>query len=106
MSCGKSGLLESHGHGRFIYYKLMTAIPVFAAVLAIMRHGDGWHWLVLYAGLCLTYAGIMYLFKCPHCHYYQTGDPKMHRCFFIYGTPRSIERARKPRPPVSSVSMA
>jgi hypothetical protein len=81
-------LLEKHGHGRFIFYKLMTAIPVFAATLAILRYAESWAWLAAYAGLCLTHATIIYLAKCPHCHYYRTGEGKLHRCFFIWGTPR------------------
>ena len=72
MTCSNSNLLEKHGHGRFIFYKLMTAIPVFAAGLAILRHSGGWVWLAAYAGICLTHATIIYLSKCPHCHYYRT----------------------------------
>jgi hypothetical protein len=88
MSDSNGLLLTRHGHGRFIFYKLMTAIPVFAAVLAIVRHAESLLWLAAYAGVCLTHVAIMYLSKCPHCHYYRTGDSKIHRCFFIWGTPK------------------
>lgn len=91
-------LLERHGMGRFIFYKLMTLIPVFAACLAILRYADNRFWLAGYAGICLTHATIIYLFKCPHCHYYMTGDPKVHRCFFIWGTPKFRTANTKPAP--------
>ena len=91
-------LLVKHGHGRFILYKLMTAIPVFAAVLAILRFADTWLWLVGYAAVCLTHATIIYLAKCPHCHYYRTGDSRLHKCFFIWGTPRLRKPNSGPAP--------
>ncbi len=88
MTCQNSPLLESHGRGRFIFYKLMTAIPVFAAVYGIVRYADPWYWVFAYGGLCLTHATIIYLAKCPYCHYYHAGDSMIHRCFFIWGTPK------------------
>ena len=93
-----SSLLASHGRGRFIFYKTMTAIPVFAAVLAMVRYADAWYWIALYAGLCLTHATVIYLSKCPHCHYYRTGDKKIHRCFFIWGTPKLRQPNAGPAP--------
>ena len=98
MTCSNSSLLTSHGHGRFIFYKIMTAIPVFAATLAILRHADRWYWLVAYVGVCLTHATIIYLFKCPSCHYYKNGDAKVHRCFFIWGTPKLRRPSSNPAP--------
>lgn len=91
-------LLMKHGHGRFIFYKLMTAIPVFAAALAIIRYANSWLWLVAYAAVCLTHATVIYLSKCPHCHYYRTGDSKVHRCFFIWGTPKLRKPNSGPAP--------
>ena len=98
MTISNTALLDRHGHGRFIFYKLMTAIPVFVAVLAILRHASSWYWVLAYAGVCLTHATIIYLSKCPHCHYYQTGDAKIHRCFFIWGTPKIRAPSSKPAP--------
>jgi len=91
-------LLDRHGHGRFIFYKLMTAIPVFAAVVAILRYADTRYWLAAYAAICLTHATVIYLSKCPHCHYYRTGDVKIHRCFFIWGTPKLRPPSSEPAP--------
>jgi hypothetical protein len=92
------GLLIKHGHGRFIFYKIMTAIPVFCAVLAMARHAEPWYWLLGYVGLCLGHATLIYLTKCPHCHYYRTAGGSFHKCFFIWGTPRIRKPSDKPAP--------
>lgn len=103
MALPDTALLYKHGYGRFIFYKLMTAIPVFVAVLAILRYADSWYWLLAYVGICLTHAAIIYLSKCPHCHYYLAGDSKVHRCFFIWGTPKIRPPNSGPAPKFLSV---
>ncbi len=78
---------------RFVSYKLLTLIPVSAAVIAMAQHAEGWHWPLLYVGLCLLHAGIMFTIKCPHCPYYRMAGTT-HRCFMIWGIPK----IRAPRP--------
>lgn len=72
---------------RFIYYKVLTLIPVTAAVTAIIRYADSPVWALVYVGACLTHAGIMNAAKCPHCPYYKMGD-RTFGCFIWWGTPK------------------
>jgi hypothetical protein len=80
-------ILVKPSFGRFVYYKLLTAVPVAAALIAIIRYSDAPYWPFVYIGLCLLHAGIMYTIKCPHCAYYKMGG-KTHHCFMIWGTPK------------------
>lgn len=87
MSCPKTALLDQPEFGRFVFYKLLTAIPVAAALIAMFRYSDALYWPLTYIGLCLLHAGIMYSIKCPHCAYYKKGG-KTHHCFMIWGAPK------------------
>ena len=72
---------------RFIYYKILTLVPVSAALTAMLRHGESVLWPLLYVGLCLAHAGIMNAAKCPHCPYYKLGN-RTFRCFIWWATPK------------------
>lgn len=72
---------------RFAYYKLLTLIPVTAAVTAMLRHGDSVAWPFVYAAVCLGHAGIMNAAKCPHCAYYRLGA-RTFSCFIWWRTPK------------------
>jgi hypothetical protein len=72
---------------RFIYYKLLTLVPVSAAITAMLRQGDSFIWPILYVAVCLTHAGIMNAAKCPHCPYYKMGAGTF-SCFIWWGTPK------------------
>ena len=76
-----------------MYYKILTAVPVFTAIVAIARHGEAVYWPFVYVGVCLLHAAIMYAIKCPHCAYYKRNTPS-HRCFIWWGAPK----VWKPRP--------
>lgn len=89
MVCSKTGLLETHEFRRYVYYKLLTLIPVSTAVIAIARHSDAFYWPFVYIGLCLAHAGVMFTIKCPHCPHYH-GDGRTLRCFMIWGAPKIV----------------
>lgn len=93
MMCPETGLLLRHEVSRFVYYKLLTLIPVSVAVIGIARYSEAFYWPFVYIGLCLLHAGIMFTIKCPHCPYYKM-DGKLHHCFMISGVPKIY----KPRP--------
>lgn len=92
MICTRSGLITRHEFSRFVYYKLLTLIPVSAALIAITRYSEAIYWPFVYIGLCLLHAGIMFSIKCPHCPHYKI-DGKIHQCFMIWGIPK-IYKAR------------
>lgn len=72
---------------RFIYYKLLTLVPVTVAITAMVRHGESLVWPFVYVGVCLTHAGIMNAAKCPHCPYYKMGKGTF-SCFIWWHTPK------------------
>ena len=81
------GLSIQPALSRFIYYKLLTLVPVSAALTAMLRHGESAMWAVAYVGLCLGHAAIMNAAKCPHCPYYKAGD-RTFACFIWWGMPK------------------
>jgi hypothetical protein len=72
---------------RFVHYKLMTLIPITAAVIAISLHSETLLWPFAYVGLCLLHAGIMFTIKCPHCSYYKI-EGRTYRCFMFWNVPK------------------
>ncbi len=97
MACDNHGLLVKPTHGRLIFYKLMTLVPVTTVVIGIGRHADSLWWLAGYFGIFLTHFSIIYTNKCPYCPYYKT-DSKIHRCFMIWGVPK-IRKAQSGQAP-------
>ena len=87
MDCPGTALEATPTLGRFLYYKILTAVPVFAALVAIARHAEAFYWPFVYIGVCLLHAGIMFTIKCPHCAYYKLPGKK-HRCFIWWGVPK------------------
>lgn len=87
VSCPSEALHTTPRLSRYIYYKLMTLIPVSAAVIGIFRHANSWIWLWLYIGLCLSHALVMNAIKCPHCDYYKMGE-RTFSCFMWWRMPR------------------
>jgi hypothetical protein len=97
VDCPGTALETTPTPSRFLYFKIITAVPVFAALVAIARHADGWTWPLVYVALCLAHAGIMYAIKCPYCAYYKLESPR-HRCFIWWGAPK-LFRPRTGREP-------
>ena len=93
MACPTEALWSKPTLSRFVYYKLLTLIPVSAALIGITRHAESVLWVGGYIGLCLFHAALMNAIKCPHCPYYKMGD-KTFSCFMWWATPRLY----KPRP--------
>jgi hypothetical protein len=87
VDCPGTALDATPTLGRFIYYKILTAVPVFAALVAIARHAEALYWPFVYVGLCLVHAGIIYTIKCRHCAYYKLEGKKLH-CFIWWGMPK------------------
>lgn len=93
MACPSAALSTTPTLDRFIYYKILTLVPVSAALIAMMTHAGSLWWPLLYIGACLTHAGIMYSIKCPHCPYYKMEGATL-KCFIWWGAPK-IYRPRK-----------
>lgn len=87
MACPSLGISMKPTFTRFIYYKLLTLVPVSAAITAMVRHADSLAWPVLYVLACLLHASVMNAAKCPHCPYYRRGD-RTFGCFIWWGTPK------------------
>lgn len=87
MACPTASLSTVPTLDRFIYYKVLTLVPVSAALIAMFTHAGSWVWPVLYGGLCLTHAGVMYAIKCPHCPYYRREASTL-KCFIWWGAPK------------------
>jgi len=93
MSCPSTALVTKPTLGRFVYYKILTFVPVFVALVAIARYSGAVYWPFAYVAVCLLHAAIMYTIKCPHCAYYKM-ESSRHRCFIWWGAPKIY----KPRP--------
>ncbi len=92
MNCPSTSVMAEQEFSRYVFYKLFALIPVFAALIAMTRYAEANYWPLIYIGLCLLHAGIMFTIKCPHCPRYKTGG-NLHRCFMIWGAPK-IYKAR------------
>jgi hypothetical protein len=90
MTCPEEALVARPKLARFVYYKLLTLIPVSAALIAIVRYSGTLYWPLAYAALCLLHAGIMFSIKCPHCAYYKLPGGKL-SCFMWWGAPKLYE---------------
>lgn len=97
MACPSIGITTTPTLSRFIYYKILTLVPVTAALTTILRHGETPLWAFLYVGLCLAHAGIMNAKKCPHCPYYRMGE-RTFACFIWWGTPKLWPNRDGPEP--------
>ena len=98
MACPSIGLATEPILTRFVYYKILTLVPVSAAFTAMVRHGESLLWPLLYVGLCLAHAGIMNAAKCPQCPYYKLGD-RTFACFIWWGTPKLWAEREGPEHP-------
>jgi hypothetical protein len=87
MDCAESAINTKPTRGRFLFYKILTAVPVFTAILAIARYAEAAWMPFVYVGVCLIHAAIMYTIKCPHCAYYKLDHPTL-RCFIWWGAPK------------------
>jgi len=94
-----SGSTDGPSLGPFIYYKLLTVVPLFAATIAIFRYSSSIFWLFLYFVLCLFHACIMYSIKCPHCRYYRNGQEKF-SCFIYWNFPKFWKERSNPASPI------
>lgn len=95
MRCASEALWLKPTLSRYIYYKLMTLIPVSAAVIGLIRHGGTLIWAGLYLGLCLVHAAVMNAVKCPHCAYYKLGN-RSFSCFIWWKTPKLYKERSGP----------
>lgn len=93
MICPETGLLARPSYGRFIYWKLVTLIPLGTALYAIVTYAESIVWPLVYIGICMTHVFIVYTNKCPHCAYYHMGG-RMHACSWLWHIPKLV----KPRP--------
>ena len=98
MACPAVALSTVPTFTRFVYYKLLTLVPVSAALTAMIRYGDSLLWPALYVGLCLGHAAVMNAAKCPHCPYYKLGD-RTFGCFIWWGTPKLWAERSGPEAP-------
>ena len=94
-----TSLLSKPSKGHFVYYKLLTVVPLFTATVAILRYSESILWFFLYVLLCLIHATIMYSIKCPHCRYYRNGQEKF-SCFIYWNFPKLYNERKSPASPV------
>ena len=97
MICEKECLDVEPSFGRFLYSKLITAVPVATALVAVFRYSDSLAWPLIYVALCLIQVNVMYYFKCPHCPYYEKGG-FFHKCFMMWGFPKIYKKRTGPTP--------
>lgn len=95
MTCLTEVLWSRPTLSRFVCYKLLTLIPVSAALIAITRYAESLVWAGVYVTLCLVHATVMNAIKCPHCAYYKMGD-KTFRCHIWWNTPRLYKPRSSP----------
>ncbi len=72
MNCPSTSVMAEQEFRRYVFYKLFALIPVSAALIAMTRYAEAIYWPLIYIGLCLLHAGIMFTIKCPHCPRYKT----------------------------------
>jgi hypothetical protein len=99
MACPTTALYVQPTLSRFIYYKILTLVPVSAAIMAMVRHSESPWTPLLYVGLCLTHAGIMSRAKCTHCPYYKV-EGSTYRCFIWWGAPKAWAEREGPEHPL------
>ena len=102
MKCVGAALDTEPTLGRYLYFKALAAIPVFAALVGLIRYSSTFVWPLVYVGLCLLHAGIMFTIKCPHCAYYKMGGSR-HRCFMWWGMPKLFKPRAGPEKPFVGV---
>jgi hypothetical protein len=82
-----TALLKKPTLGHFLYFKMLTIIPLFIAFLSIVRYSTGYIWILTYFLLLLLHLSIMYSIKCPHCPYYKNGK-RTFSCFIYWNMPK------------------
>ena len=90
MSCETPCLETETQFGRFVFYKIMTAVPVTAALVAMFRYSESLVFPLAYIAICLFHVNVMYMSKCPHSAYYKMGG-FFHKCFMMWGFPKILK---------------
>lgn len=89
-------LLSRPALGHFLYYKILTVIPLSIAIILIIGHSKGYLWLLGYFLLLWLHLSIMYSAKCPHCAYYKKGRKNLVVLFIgklqSYGRRETVQR--------------
>lgn len=80
---------------RYVFYKMLTFIPVSIAFVAIIRYSSGFLWPLVYALLLIGHAAVMYSIKCPHCAYYKRNGRTL-KCFMWWGVPKLYKPRQGP----------
>lgn len=95
--CQSNCLEQETPFRRFLFYKLITAVPATAALVAVFRHSDQLIWPILYIAVFLIHVNIMYYAKCPHCPYYRMSS-SYHKCFMMWWFPKLYKERSGPTP--------
>ncbi|THB70679.1 MAG: hypothetical protein D6E12_02505 [Desulfovibrio sp.] len=94
MECPKTTpLKERHTHGDFLYFKLFTAVPLFAAIMGFI-HTNPWM-LIPYIAWISLHMALVYRLLCTHCPHYGAYNGKT-QCHFIWAVP-PVYKARPHR---------
>ena len=84
----KAQLKTHHGFFDYLYWNLLTAVPVVTACIAIFEHSIVW--LIVYIVVCVSLIVLIYRFCCTHCpHYIQAA--KTTKCMFFWAVPKFFE---------------
>jgi hypothetical protein len=89
MGCGNVSVVKEYSHSDFLYYKLVTLVPFFTAMVSIWK--DSWIWLAAYLLWIAFHVLAVYRLLCTHCPHYGAREGKTY-CHFIWATPQLYKK--------------
>ncbi|MFZ5642479.1 MAG: hypothetical protein ACOY46_02665 [Bacillota bacterium] len=101
MKCEKTCLTMKFEFSDYLYFKLLTLVPFFTAIIGIWQNASSPLWILAYLGVITWHTNITYMLFCPHCPYYQQSK-KTTKCIMIWGIPKIYKH--KPGPASKAVS--
>lgn len=85
----------AHTLSDYIYWNLMLAVPIIAALSAIFSQSVPWG--IGYLAYCLVLVGVLLRFFCSRCPHYTREGGRVH-CVFFWGFPKLIRPRTDPLP--------
>jgi len=101
MRCSRTGLTLKFAFSDYLYFKLLTLVPFFTALIGMWQNASTLWWIAGYLGVITWHTNITYRLFCPHCPYYRQSH-KTTKCIMIWGIPKLYRE--KPEPASKMVS--